>query len=43
MLSMLSFFGGFHIGSSDVKIRFYIVMRSNVVRQYVTDLESQVF
>ena len=43
MLSMFSFFGGFHVGSLDVKIRFDIVMRSNVVRQYVADLEYQIF
>ena len=40
MLSIVSFFMGFCVGSSDDKVRSDKINRPNHVRQYVTDLKS---
>ena len=40
VLLTVSFFIGFRVGSSDDKVRFDMVIRSNSVCQYATDLES---
>ena len=40
--STVSFFMGFRSGSSHDKVRFDIIIISNHVRQYVTDLKSNI-
>ena len=43
MLSMVSFFVGVRVGSSDEKVRFNKVIRSNPIRQYAANMKSYVF
>ena len=38
--SRVSFFVGFRVDSSDDRVRFDRVIRSNLVRQYAVNLES---
>ena len=43
MSSIISFFKSFYIDNSAYKIRFDIVIKSNLVCQYVVDFEYSVF
>ena len=42
MSSTVSFFMSFRIDGSDDKVRFDRVIRSNLVRQYITDMKCYV-